>query len=301
MVDRYLLAIASYRRPKGLEQLLDSVEKSVGSIDLTVVVVDNDPQESARSVAVEHALRPVYVVEPEAGIAAARNRALDHFSEQYDAIIFVDDDEWVASDWLTVLTTYARQTKADVVVGPVVSDVPADAPDWVRRGGFIQRPLYESGFRLNTAPTNNTLLLRSAWVRAGSPRFDASFSETGGSDADLFRGVRKSGATILYCADAVVYEEVPVERLTLRWLRRRAIRNGVAQTRVRIKHGDSLAKGLGAGALYAAYGIVFLLFGLVRGRGLQAKPFNYLFLGYGRFAALFNYRIREYARTASST
>jgi succinoglycan biosynthesis protein ExoM len=300
MADCYLIAVATYRRPTGLRQLLDSLQAGIGSMKAEVLVVDNDAEGSARSIAGEHPLGPVYVVEPEPGIAEARNRALAHFGNEYRAIIFVDDDEWVSEGWLATLTGYAEQTGADVVVGPVVSVLPEDAPEWVRRGGFIQRPLLASGHRLSTAPTNNTLLARDAWVRAGSPRFDPAFSVTGGSDADFFRGICKSGATILYCADAVVHEDVPVERLSVRWLRRRAVRNGIAQTRVRLKHGDSMLRGLLGGVVYAGYGLVFLGVGLVRRRGLQAKPFNYLFLGYGRFAALANYRIHEYARTSSS-
>jgi GT2 family glycosyltransferase len=299
MADCYLIAIATYRRPTGLQQLLDSLEAGIGSMSAEILVVDNDPEESARSVAVAHPLRPVYLEEPEPGIAAARNRALEYFTDRHAAIIFVDDDEWVTPDWLATLTAYAAQTRADVVVGPVVSILPPDAPEWVRRGGFIQRRVLESGRRLPAAPTNNTLLRRDAWVRAGSPRFDPAFSVTGGSDTDLFWGIRKSGAAILFCADAIVYEDVPVDRLTLSWLRRRAIRNGIVDTRVRIKHGDSLLKGLVKGVLYTGYGVVILGIGLVAGRGLQAKPFTYLFLGYGRFVALFDYRIHEYARSSA--
>jgi GT2 family glycosyltransferase len=299
MADCYLIAIATYRRPEGLQQLLDSLEAGMGSTSAAILVVDNDPGGSARAVAAAHPVRPIYVLEPDPGIAEARNRALAHFGNDYRAIIFVDDDEWVSEDWLTTLTAYAQQTGADVVVGPVMSVLPPEAPEWVRRGGFIQRPILQSGQQLATAPTNNTLLLRDAWVRSGSPRFDPTFSVTGGSDADFFRGICKAGARILYCADAVVHEDVPAERLSLQWLRRRAVRNGIAQTRVRRKHGDSLLRGLMGGLVYTGYGIVFLGIGVITRRGVQAKPFNYLFLGYGRFAALFNYRIREYARLPS--
>jgi succinoglycan biosynthesis protein ExoM len=296
MAERYLIAIASYRRPTQLEHLLDSLGAMDRLAGADILVVDNDPEESARSVAENHRVEPIYVVEPAPGIAEARNRALQHFSNAYHGIIFVDDDEWVTQNWLTGLTDYAKQASADVVVGPVVTVFSENTPDWLRRGGFLQRQILETGTRLPTAPTNNTLLLRDAWVRAGSPRFDPSFSETGGSDADLFRGICKSGATILYCAEAAVHEDAPDQRLSLRWLRRRAIRNGIAQTRIRLKHGDSMVRGLGGGIVYMAYGAVFLAVGVITGRGLEAKPFNYFFSGYGRFAALFNYRIREYAR-----
>lgn len=298
MSDCYLIAIASYRRPTGLQKLLDSIQEAVESTSVEILVVDNDSAESARTVATEHPLRPVYVVEPQAGIAAARNRALDHFSDRHHGIIFVDDDEWVSPTWLTTLTGYAAQTGADVVLGPVVSVYPKETPEWVQRGGFIQRRIRETGLQLPSAATNNTLLLRDAWVRSGLPRFDPSFSDTGGSDTDLFRGVRKSGATILFCAEALVYEEVPLERLSFRWLRRRAIRNGIVDTRVRLKHKDSLVKGLVGGVLRAGYGILFLGVGIATGRGMQARPYENLFNAYGRFAALFNFRIREYARAS---
>ncbi|MGB3484617.1 MAG: glycosyltransferase family 2 protein [Mycobacterium sp.] len=296
MADTYLVAIASYRRPEGLRKLLDSLQDAIGSTSVEILVVDNDSEETARTVATQHALQPLYVVECEPGIAAARNRALDHFSDRFRGIIFVDDDEWVSPSWLTTLTSYADRSGADVVLGPVVSEYPDETPGWVRRGGFIQRRIREDGQELRSAATNNTLLLRDAWIRAGAPRFDPSFSATGGSDTDLFHGIRKSGARILFCAGAIVYEEVPVERLTFRWLRRRAIRNGIVDTRVRIKHQDSLLRGLGGGVIRAGYGILFLAAGLATGRGLQARPFENLFNAYGRFAALLNVRIREYAR-----
>lgn len=296
MGDSYLIAIASYRRPAGLRRLLDSLEAALGSTNAEIIVVDNDTGESARPVAAGHPLAPLYVVESAPGIAEARNRALDHFGDHHRGIIFVDDDEWVPATWLTTLTGYADQTGADVVMGPVESLFFTPPPDWVRRGGFFQRPLLRTGDQLPWASTNNTLLLRDSWLRAGSPRFDPSYSATGGSDADFFRQIAKSGATILFCAEALLREEVPAERLSLRWLRRRAIRNGIVSTRVGIKHQDSLWAGLGGGVLRAGYGVLFLALGLVSGRGLQAKPFNSLFEAYGRFAAVFNYRIYEYAR-----
>jgi succinoglycan biosynthesis protein ExoM len=296
MADRYLIAIASYRRPEGLRRLLDSLVPAVGSSGAEILVVDNDAEGSARDVAVGHLAAPTYVVEPAPGIAEARNRALRHFSERHRGIIFVDDDEGVPASWLKTLATYAEQTGADVVMGPVESVYPGPTPDWVRRGGFVQRPILTTGQELRWASTNNTLLFRDMWVRAGRPRFDPAFSVTGGSDADFFRGISKLGGRIFFCADALIFEDVPADRLSLRWLRRRAIRNGIVDTRVRLKHGDSLLAGLGGAAVRAGYGALFLTLGLLTGAGLQAKPFNSLFEAFGRVAAIFHYRINEYAR-----
>jgi succinoglycan biosynthesis protein ExoM len=296
MVGSYLIAIASYRRPSGLRQLLDSLHTTDRSTEAEVLVVDNDPEESARSVATAHPLRPTYVVEPDPGIAAARNRALQHFSTRHRAIIFVDDDEQVAPDWLTRLTTYAAKTQADVVQGPVIGIFPPNAPPWISRGGFMQRRVWASGTPLMSAATNNTLLRRDSWLRAGAPTFDPSFSATGGSDTELFWRMRRSGSCILFCAEAVVYEDVPADRLSLAWVRRRAIRNGIAETRARRKHHDLTVAWLARSLLRAGCAMAVLGLGVATGRGLLAKPFNDLFKSYGHLAALCNYRILEYAR-----
>lgn len=301
VAERYLIAIATYLRPIGLQRLLDSLESAVSSISPDIVIVDNDAEGSARPVAINHPLGPTYFIEPEPGISAARNRALQHFGDQYSGIIFIDDDEWVHPAWLTTLTTYAVQTQADVVVGPVTSVFLQPAPEWVQRGGFFKGRPHATGDRLTVAPTNNTLLVRDMWVRAGSPRFDPSFSATGGEDTDFFHGIRKSGATMLFCGEAVVYEEVPADRQSLRWVRRRAIREGANLTRVLRKHHDSLLPALGRGFRSAAYGIIFLGVGLVTGRGLQARPYFSLFFACGLFAALFNYQLEGYPRISDSS
>src|SRR4051794_3771547 len=106
-VRTVLVAIATYRRPGELARLLTSL-KGTGELDalVHVLVVDNDAAGSARSVVVQSPTTATYVVEPQPGIAAARNRALDE-AEGYDAIIFVDDDEWVDESWLAELLAYA--------------------------------------------------------------------------------------------------------------------------------------------------------------------------------------------------
>lgn len=303
MAGRYLIAIATYLRPTGLRRLLDSLEAAISSasLEVDILVVDNDAEGSARSVAVDHALGLTYVVEPEPGISAARNRALDHFSDRYSGIIFVDDDEWVSATWLTALTTYAAQTHADVVVGPVSSVFLVPAPDWVQRGGFFKGRPQATGDHLRYAPTNNTLLVRDAWVRAGSPRFDPAFSMTGGEDTDLFHRLRKSGATMLFCAEAEVSEEVPADRQSLGWVRRRAMREGANETRVLRKHRDSdLFVALARGVRSAVYGILLLGFGLITRRGVQARPYFSLFYACGQFAGLFNYQVEGYTRIGKS-
>ena len=139
MTDRYLIAIATCHRPTGLQRLLDSLETVARSTSLDVLVVDNDAKGSARLIALSHKLSPAYVIEPEVGIVAARNRALQHFSDRYRAIIFVDDDEWVSPNWLASPLRTLRHGHRLTSWCPVVSVFPETAPKWVQRGGFYER------------------------------------------------------------------------------------------------------------------------------------------------------------------
>src|SRR3954468_17403879 len=168
LTPTYLIAVATYRRPEALQRLLDSLALSIDRQRVEVIVIDNDAETSAKSVATEHLLNPWYELEAEPGIASARNRALDALGEQFAAILFVDDDEWVDRDWYQALIGYADRTGADVVQGPVVTVLPPGTPNWVRAGRFFQRAIPPSGSVLRSAATNNVLLTRDAWIRAGS-------------------------------------------------------------------------------------------------------------------------------------
>src|SRR5690606_21033843 len=124
-----------------------------------------------------HPLSPTYLVEPTPGIAHARNRGLELFTEDFEAVIFLDDDEWAEPDWFHQMTRFVETHNAGIVQGPVITVLPKDAPEWVTKGGFYQRRLRENGIELPSAATNNTVLRRDAWLAAGSPRFDPAFSE----------------------------------------------------------------------------------------------------------------------------
>lgn len=293
---KHLVAIATYRRPEALQRLLDSLEKSIDSARVDILVVDNDANSSARDIVANHSLRPRYVVEREPGIASARNRALDHFGEEFSAILFVDDDEWVADSWYDTIVAYAEGETAGVVQGPVITVLPADSPRWIRRGQFFQRPIQPTGTRLRSAATNNVLLARGAWLQAGSPRFDPAFSTTGGSDFDLFWGIGKTGSVMTYCAEAVVYEDVPLTRMSWTWLRRRYTRIGIGIVNSRRKHGDPLGRFLAITLAAFVVGSAQLFADVVLGRGPRAVAVERIFKSVGVFTGLLGHRIHEYRR-----
>lgn len=295
----FLISIATYKRPALLDDLLQSLEPEVVGHDVRIVVVDNDADGSARSVCEASELDIDYVVEPRPGIAAARNRGLDRVVDADRFLIFVDDDERVLPGWLTQLEDAQRRYDADVISGPVVSILPDDAPKWIARGGFIQRVRFRTGDPSLSPATNNTLVRLDYLRSLGFPRFDETFSLTGGSDTAFFRVLRDAGARMVWCDEAVVHEDVPAARANLAWIWRRGIREGNVSGRMLLRH-RSRPRVVLDGVARVVYGVVATAKDLVLGRGFQARSVAYITRGVGWIGASRGRLITEYARSTES-
>lgn len=228
---RILVACLTYKRGPLLGTLLQSfaaLDAPEGA-DYSVLVVDNDPLGSARP-----CLDPLmgsipgltYVLEPRRGIPVARNAALDYaLANDFDALCFVDDDEFVKHDWLAKLVATWRETGAQLVGGPVlVAAPPQEATPFE---AFINDSLAARMNRKNaksaklaskgapvTVVTNNWLCALR-WMKPKNIRFDERQLYTGGSDASFCKAMRAAGAKIVWSPDALVYETMTRDRLTL--------------------------------------------------------------------------------------
>ncbi len=74
--------------------------------------------------------------------------------------------------------------------------------------------------------TGNVLLAK-AMIEGLETPFDPRLGRTGGEDADFFDRMVKAGRSFVWCAEARVYEDVPVERQTLKYHVKRAFVRGV--------------------------------------------------------------------------
>lgn len=245
--SRIDVCVATFRRPALLQVLLESLsgQRLEECISFRVVVVDNDPDESAR--ATLEALRVrlpyllVYETERRRGISYVRNRALECADADY--IAFVDDDEFVEPEWLQRLHDAMQRFSADAVFGPVVAILPDAAPAWARSHPSFSRRSRPCGTSLQSGATNNVLIRRSA---LGEPpqRFDEAFALTGGEDSEFFHRLHLKGGRLVWCDSAVVYEHVSNERLTTRWVYRRALRGGQCFARVFVVRKTLLSKSM---------------------------------------------------------
>lgn len=219
----------TYRRPDLLVRLLTALAR-LETADLftySVVVVDNDREESARPVVAgllgAYPVPLVYAVEPEQSIARARNKAVA--TACGDFIAFIDDDEVPIRDWLLALFKTCTAHQVDGVLGPVKPHFDTAPPCWIIRGGFYERAAYPTGFVIDGAKgrTGNVLLKRTLFG-PDEPPFRPEFVT--GEDQDFFRRKIAQGHVFLWCSEAVVYEIVPPARWTRKYVLRKALMRG---------------------------------------------------------------------------
>jgi len=215
------ICIATYRRPAGLRDLLASIERqeTERALCVEIIVVDNSPPDAENIVeeaasASRFAVR--YLTQPEQNISLTRNVAVSAATGTW--LWFVDDDEIADPNCLDRLLTAAQTHNADAVFGPVRSSFPEPPAEWMQE--LFERPISTTGAISTANRTSNTLVRRDLLATVDGP-FDVAYGKSGGSDSFLFRQLANAGARLIDSSDAFVTEEVPPNRATLAWLRRR--------------------------------------------------------------------------------
>lgn len=241
-MTKALIAVCTCLRPDLLRKCLQSLcEMEVpAGWQCLVAVIDNDNAGSAKPVFEEFAgvstLEFLYHCENQRGIPFARNAAID-IARQHavEALIFIDDDEWVEKTWLQQLTSYsaAHDHKA-IISGFVVEHLPQQTPTHIKNQ--FGRKKRSTGTRLYTCATNN-VLIPLALIHSMDLRFDQSNPLAGGTDTLFFQAASEQGALIYRCDEAVVHESIPASRATLNWLSKRKYRVGITDALKKINQG----------------------------------------------------------------
>ena len=224
------ICICTYKRPELLGLLLKKLrdQKTDGLFSYSVVVVDNDHEQSAKSVVtnlqVGSFIDIAYYVENERNIAIARNKAVQNAIGNF--IAFIDDDEFPVNDWLLNLYNTYNKYNADGVLGAVIPHFEEKPPDWILKGKLCERPVYETGTVLHWSNTRTgNVLLRKKILEGREYAFDPAFG-AGGEDVNFFKEMQAKGYVFIWCNNAPVYEVVPVHRCTKKYFLRRAFLQG---------------------------------------------------------------------------
>lgn len=302
-----LIAIPTFRRPRGLARLLQAIGRLETDARIRVLVADNDAERREGMVVAErfaaHSWRwPVEaILVPERGIAQARNalvaRALEY--DETDYIAMLDDDEWPDPGWLEAFLAIACRTQADALHGAVIPSFERAPGDWARSCRGLSALHHRTGRVAMIHGTANVLLRRAMLETISPPWFDCDFALSGGEDKDFFTRLARSGARFAWADDAVVRAHVPVSRSSAGWALKRDFRIGNSDMRVFLKHEHApLARAREvakiAGAIVISPSLALLLAPLPTKRMMPLCRFA---RACGKAAAAFGMRYEEYAVT----
>lgn len=257
-IDHICVCICTYQRPHLLIKLLVKLEEqeTEGKFNYSVVIVDNEKTESARTTVQSFAqlskLSISYYVEKEQNIALARNKAIEN--AKGDLIAFIDDDEFPDTNWLLNLHRSHNKYNADGILGPVKPYFEIEPPGWIIKGKLCERDSFATGTILTDSKytrTGNVLLAKRIFTQEEN-KFDLYYGKTGGEDTDFFKRMIEKGYAFLWCNEAIVYETVPLERFKRTYFLKRALMRGVVNSKNISLLSYSAIKSLVAFLLYSA-------------------------------------------------
>jgi glucosyl-dolichyl phosphate glucuronosyltransferase len=201
-----------------------------------VLVVDNGSSDNTRETALAFADRlPIrYVVEPQAGVANARNRVFDEARGVYTC--WVDDDVEVAPDWLAAyLEAFRRHPEASLFGGVVEPLLEPPTPAWFARLaplwpladvvarrdlGPIEIPLSFEGDRM---PYGANMAIRSAAQKA--VRFDNNLGPSpnfrrSGEETEMLFDLMRTGISGWWVPQARVKHHIVSQRQSRKYVHR---------------------------------------------------------------------------------
>lgn len=305
-MSRVAIAIPTFRRPKGLERLLNALEKLETQAGVMLVIADNDAQrhegfDLCRSIRMRGYRWPIDVfIAPERGIAQARNALMARaLATDAHFIAMLDDDEWPEPDWLDAFLVAQRNTQADALHGQVVRVFAKPPQPWSVSCAGIAPFQGSTGASGMIESCSNVLMTKAIVAALAEPWFDPAFALTGGEDRDFFTRLKRQGARFACAGEAVVNAFVPESRLSLRWVLERAYRVGNSDMRVFLKYRPApsaflreMAKIAGAALCFAP---ALAIFSFTPNR--RAYALCKLSRAAGKCAALLGRHYNEYAVT----
>ncbi len=237
------VCICTYKRTDPLRDALESLAKC-DPIDRQweLLVIDNAGDDAVRDIcaSVADRLPIVYDVEDKTGLSHARNHAID--MAKAPVVLFTDDDVTFDPAWLRHMSdAIDAHDECDFYGGRVEAVWSIDRPTWFDTdacpmladmlvhydaggtSGYWDRATHKPFFGASLA------VRVEAVKRAGY--FDPGAGHSGnklgaGEDSLMIDAIERQGGRGWYVADALLYHPVPPQRVTRRFARRFAWRQG---------------------------------------------------------------------------
>ncbi len=194
------IIIPTYNRPRELARCLDYLAQLDGG-PWPVIVVDDGSTTPLGDVCAPHP-NVTLVRQDNAGPGGARNRGARE-ADEYDLLIFVDDDCRPAEDWALRLVEAQDGASQRLVGGRITNALPENVFSSASQSlcSFLYDYYQSNGSEMTFFTTNNMCCRREDFLALGG--FDAGFS-IASEDRDFSLRWRDGGGELVYEPRAIV-------------------------------------------------------------------------------------------------
>jgi ADP-heptose:LPS heptosyltransferase/GT2 family glycosyltransferase len=233
------IVILTAKRPDKLFACLESLEKQIFKT-FEVIIVDNAPSEKTEEIAEEFDLKTEIVQNYEvSSYAESRNLGVRASSGEF--IAFIDDDCVADPAWLENLVKDCE--KNDASGGMVLPFRNLPFPDWWDNdlnwmlGLSVPGMLGTEAGSVHYPQTANMMIRRKILDEQAFQEIGGGFTQkksgkyAGREDVELWRRLRVSGKKCSICLRAIVYHDIPENRINFKYLMQRSFNDGLAYYR----------------------------------------------------------------------
>ena len=269
--NRVTVGVVTHARSESLAHMLNSLVDSVNQYDgdCEVIVANNSGESEFKVISDIVSASPIDQVcsvrilnSPDNNIAVGRNLIMDN--AQTDLLLFIDDDEYPDSVWISALVDQHNRSQSAVVAGPIVPVFPPDTPAWIQCIDIHNIGTLKTGDVVPHVATGNCLIDLPA---IKGLRFEPEFGVSGGEDTFFFEELGSSGQQIVWREDARVQEDITPDRCNAKYMIYRFMKQGHNFKRVVLND-----KTLGQKISFYAKAAIMAPVGV--GLGYLLMPFN---------------------------
>lgn len=236
--------ICTYNRAKYIGNLLERIAQNDLEKDAyEIVLVDNNCTDNTRAVceAFTKAHKDVnfrYVVEPEQGLSAARNKGIKE--AKGDVIVYIDDDALVDTDYMrTYAEWFAAHPETMACGGPIEPFYETEEPTWMTPyTKALLTAWMNYGDKVREYPKGrypgggNAAYRKVVFDQVGL--FNTALGRKGGNlmgseEKDIFDKMHAAGMQVLYLPTPVLHHIIPQTKLEPDYFNRLTTQIGISE------------------------------------------------------------------------
>ncbi|MBK7128951.1 MAG: glycosyltransferase family 2 protein [Crocinitomicaceae bacterium] len=279
--------ISTYNRERYLPGVLESLARQTLSSKLyEIVLINNNSPGNTQEIFSKFCeenpnLSCRYYLETNQGLSFGRNRGITEAKGKY--ITFIDDDAFLADDYLEKIYTYF-EAHADVAAigSKILLHYESIIPTWENKYlnsllGYFNLGDETRIFPKSDYPRGSNMSFRlDVFQKAGM--FNTELGRIGkglggGEEKDIFQRIYNfPELKVVYIPNAIVYHCVPVERTTAEFIRKQALGTGYSERlRVSREGGMSALKRYGIEIVKWAASLVLWSIYIIKGQAAKGN------------------------------